>query len=379
MNVRHSTATPINEYQPTIIESGLLLRRLAIEVAFLKTELKRAWIECKNNPKQFTGQSISVLFKRSRAMVHALPATSIALVIVGLAVMLALMVDRKNGEPTSSTQDDTQAELVMLDLSRTNTESKPVSKPDAGIGKDGNGRVGFQSGKGEGSGPTPKSARGGGGGGDGDPVPPQAGKLPPPSPILAAIPKAPPVHPPSLPVAGMDIDPALWKDLKAPVFGDPRSTSNVPSKGPGNGGGIGPNNGLGIGEGNGPGFGPGEKGNMGGGPKDPGCCGDGGGPNGDPNRTFRVNEVEQRARLLTKPEPHYTEEARKNQIIGTVTLNVVFSSAGEVVQIRATRTLPFGLTERAIAAARQIKFVPAVKGGRPVSVHMQLEYNFNLY
>ena len=60
-------------------------------------------------------------------------------------------------------------------------------------------------------------------------------------------------------------------------------------------------------------------------------------------------------------------------------LRVVFARHGAVVQIRAVHTLPFGLTERAIAAARQIKFVPAVKGGRPVSVFMQLEYNFNLY
>jgi hypothetical protein len=60
-------------------------------------------------------------------------------------------------------------------------------------------------------------------------------------------------------------------------------------------------------------------------------------------------------------------------------LRVVFASNGDVVQIRAVRSLPFGLTERAIAAARQIKFVPAVKGGQPVSVFMQLEYNFNLY
>jgi protein TonB len=89
--------------------------------------------------------------------------------------------------------------------------------------------------------------------------------------------------------------------------------------------------------------------------------------------------VEQRARVLFKPEPTYTEEARKNQITGTVMLRVVFSSNGDVVQIRAVHTLPFGLTERAIAAARQIKFVPAIKGGRPVSVSMQLEYNFNLY
>jgi hypothetical protein len=60
-------------------------------------------------------------------------------------------------------------------------------------------------------------------------------------------------------------------------------------------------------------------------------------------------------------------------------LRVVFSSFGTVEQIRALQTLPFGLTEKAIAAARQIKFVPATKGGRPVSVWMQLEYNFNLY
>lgn len=56
-----------------------------------------------------------------------------------------------------------------------------------------------------------------------------------------------------------------------------------------------------------------------------------------------------------------------------------FASNGDVVQIRAVHSLPYGLTERAIAAARQIKFVPAVKGGQPVSVFMQLEYNFNLY
>jgi TonB family protein len=87
----------------------------------------------------------------------------------------------------------------------------------------------------------------------------------------------------------------------------------------------------------------------------------------------------QRARVLLKPEPQYTEDARKNQITGTVVLKVVFASSGEVVQIRALRTLPFGLTERAIAAARQIRFEPAKRDGRAVSVAMQLEYNFNLY
>jgi protein TonB len=261
----------------------------------------------------------------------------------------------------------------MLDV------SKPLdstNKPS--IGKDGPGRVGFQNKKGEGSGPTRKLSEGGGGGGNGNPIPPQTGKLPPPSSILAAIPARPPLNPPTLPVAGIDIDPALWKDIKAPVYGDPRSKSEIESKGPGEGEGIGTNRGLGIGEGDGPGVGPGEKGNMGGGSRQPGCCGPGGGSdnNGQP---LNGSQVEQRARVLFKPEPTYTEEARRNQISGTVMLRVVFASNGDVVQIRAVHSLPFGLTERAIAAARQIKFVPAVRGGQPVSVFMQLEYNFNLY
>jgi TonB family protein len=145
---------------------------------------------------------------------------------------------------------------------------------------------------------------------------------------------------------------------------------------------MGSKNGAGVGEGKGPGFGPGEDGNTGDGRKGAGCCGEGGargnGPD-DPNRVYPTAEVTQRARVLAKPEPHYTEEARRNAIQGSVVLRVVFSRTGEVTNIRAVQALPFGLTERAIAAARSIRFQPALKGGQPVNVYMQLEYNFNLY
>ncbi len=379
MNVRHSTAVPINEYQPTLIESGLLLNRLADELEFLKKQLERAWRDFKTNPRTFISNFLRALAQHSRTAIskpYAAPAALISLFAITAIITVALFVDRARSIRTRASEDEAPVkELVMIDVSQPTAESKR----DNGVGKDGKGRVGFQTGKGEGSGATPKLARGGGGGGDGEPRSPQVGKLPPPSPILAAIPKAPPVHTPSLPVAGMDIDPALWKDLKAPVYGDPRSRSDVPSKGPGEGGGIGTNQGLGVGEGNGPGFGPGEKGNMGGDSRAIGGGGIGGGPDGSPDHPFRGSQVDQRARLLLKPEPQYTEEARKSNTSGRVILRVIFSSNGEVVQIRAVQTLPFGLTERAITAARQIKFVPAMKGGQPVSVFMQLEYNFNLY
>jgi TonB family protein len=99
----------------------------------------------------------------------------------------------------------------------------------------------------------------------------------------------------------------------------------------------------------------------------------------DYDRIFTGREVTSKARLLSKPEPTYTETARRNQISGTVILRAVLSANGQVTNIRAVSGLPDGLTERAIEAAKQVKFVPAMKDGRPVSMWMELQYNFNLY
>jgi TonB family protein len=99
----------------------------------------------------------------------------------------------------------------------------------------------------------------------------------------------------------------------------------------------------------------------------------------DPNRVYNTREVTQKARILTRPEPVYTESARKYRVTGTVVLRAVFSKTGEVVNIKVTRKLPHGLTKGAIMAARSIKFIPAVRDGRDVSQYIQIEYNFNLY
>jgi TonB family protein len=90
-------------------------------------------------------------------------------------------------------------------------------------------------------------------------------------------------------------------------------------------------------------------------------------------------DVDKKVRLALKPDPQYTEEARQNAVTGTVILKCVFASNGSVTDLRIISGLPYGLTERAIDAAKKIKFIPAVKDGKYVSMWMQLEYNFNLY
>jgi TonB family protein len=91
------------------------------------------------------------------------------------------------------------------------------------------------------------------------------------------------------------------------------------------------------------------------------------------------SEVTTKARLTYKPEPSYTEEARQGQVVGTVVLKALFASDGTVKHILVVDGLSDGLTEQAVRAARRIKFIPATLDGKPVSMFIQLEYNFNLY
>ena len=247
------------------------------------------------------------------------------------------------------------------------------------------GTAGLNKGSGGGSKPKQERPGGGGGGGREEAKPASFGKVPQASldvpQVVAPDPK--PVIPknPALPVAATVVaDPMLVPpDARMLPYGDYKSKSTDPSSGPGTGNGIGTGKGGGIGPGEGGGLGPGRGGNIGGGDFNAGGGGPGGGGGGDYSRIFTGKDVTTKARLISKPEPQYTEEARKNQITGTVVLKCVFSSSGQVMNIRTVSGLPNGLTERAIAAAKMIKFVPATKDGHQVSMWMQLEYNFNLY
>jgi len=305
----------------------------------------------------------------SKSVVYAM---SSAFVFLSAVLGLVIWLDQRKSSDLAAAEGEQLVVEQIFDI----PNEQPTPEP---------GNAGFNKGSGGGSKPKQERPGGGGGGGRQESTPASAGKLPQASltvpQILPPDPKLPVIKNPSLPVAATVVaDPLLVPpDARVAPYGDPKSTSTIPSSGPGSGNGIGSGTGTGVGPGEGGGIGPGRGGNIGGGDRNDGGGGAGGGGGGDPNRIFSGREVTQKARVLSKPEPQYTEEARKNQIVGTVVLRAVFTSGGQVTNIRAVSGLPFGLTERAIAAARQIKFMPAMKDGRPVSMYIQLEYNFNLY
>ena len=74
-----------------------------------------------------------------------------------------------------------------------------------------------------------------------------------------------------------------------------------------------------------------------------------------------------------------TFKARRANISGVVRLRAVLAPDGRVEHILVLKWLSHGLTEKAVAAARRIKFNPATVNGLPVSQFVTLEYEFNIY
>ena len=91
---------------------------------------------------------------------------------------------------------------------------------------------------------------------------------------------------------------------------------------------------------------------------------------------FGAGEVQKRARLLDAPAAAYPDEARAAKASGEVRLRLVLAADGTVKNVFPMKPLQHGLTEAAMAAARQIKFTPAIRNGQSVSQFATLSYEF---
>jgi TonB family protein len=377
------------EYHLTFLEDEGLTRRLVKELKGAAHEAELTWPEFKRDPAGFTkrtayasGALVKKFFRQDYATQAVVTPFIVFLLISGVwaGVRYRCQFRALMGRPcpAGSENPNENLELVQM-IDPENPIPKEQEKPDKGP-------AGTETGKGGGSKPKQDAAHGGGGGGRQEELPPSAGKLPTATlqpPILTANPKPPAITNPHLPVEPtMQVDPMLVKvDPRDIPYGLPNSTATVPSSGPGSGGGMGTGSGGGMGSGDGTGLGPGRGYNTGGGDAHEGGGGKGGGGGGDVDysRPFRQTEVTRKAVITFKPEPGFTEEARKNNVTGAVRLRAILSAGGGVTGISVVKGLPDGLTEKAIAAARQIRFTPAEKDGHAVSQYIVLEYNFNIY
>ena len=81
---------------------------------------------------------------------------------------------------------------------------------------------------------------------------------------------------------------------------------------------------------------------------------------------------------IFEPLPHYTEEGRQARIQGVVILEAVVDAEGNVRNVKVLKGLPEGLSEEAVQAAKERKYRPATRAGKPVAVLINLTVRFSL-
>ena len=78
--------------------------------------------------------------------------------------------------------------------------------------------------------------------------------------------------------------------------------------------------------------------------------------------------------------PQYTAEAMRAKITGRVVVELTVTSKGEVTDVEVTQSLDreYGLDDNCVAAAKQWKFKPGTKDGKPVAVRVWIENQFTM-
>jgi periplasmic protein TonB len=195
----------------------------------------------------------------------------------------------------------------------------------------------------------------GGGGGQRGPTPVTKGQLPKFADQQITPPKAPPLEEPKIKMPDPTIE--VQKDLKM-------ANNNMPNLGmptsPLLGASMGNGNGTGIGSGSGSGLGPGSGGNYGGGVR-------------------RIGGGVSAPVVIYQVDPEFSEEARKAKFMGVVTVNLIVDEKGMPKNVHVLRGVGMGLDEKAREAVMQYKFKPAMEGGKPVAVELNIEVNFQIF
>lgn len=83
--------------------------------------------------------------------------------------------------------------------------------------------------------------------------------------------------------------------------------------------------------------------------------------------------------IINRSPALYTNAARTLNTQGTVKLRVTFWASGTMGNISILTSLPNGLTEEAINAARRLVFIPKRVAGVGVSITQEVRYDFRIY
>jgi TonB family protein len=78
-------------------------------------------------------------------------------------------------------------------------------------------------------------------------------------------------------------------------------------------------------------------------------------------------------------DPQFSEQARAAKVGGVVLVTLIVDANGMPQNVHVLRGVGMGLDEKAVEAVKQYKFLPAMEGGKPVPVQLNVEVNFQIF
>jgi Gram-negative bacterial TonB protein C-terminal len=84
-------------------------------------------------------------------------------------------------------------------------------------------------------------------------------------------------------------------------------------------------------------------------------------------------------RILWKPKPAFSEEARNKKIEGDMVIDLIFAADRRIVILHIVQTLGYGLDEMGVHAVTRIRFHPATENGRPVDYPARVRVQFRRF
>ena len=94
---------------------------------------------------------------------------------------------------------------------------------------------------------------------------------------------------------------------------------------------------------------------------------------------YEYSALDQRPSVTRRADPEYPAKARRMSVQGAVVVQLVVDATGQPRNCTVVRATPNGFFEEAaLAAARQMRFVPGKIKGQPVNTLVQLPFSFKL-
>jgi hypothetical protein len=98
-----------------------------------------------------------------------------------------------------------------------------------------------------------------------------------------------------------------------------------------------------------------------------------------PKISSRINKSFKPLLIISNSGVPYTREASEKLLKGIIRLETTFAKSGQITKIIVRRTPDHDLIHNAVLTILRMKYLPALKNGKPISVVKKIDYEFTGY